>query len=439
MDYPKLPNYWELANEIAMYSQLKYEEGALGIAPVLEEARAVLEAARTKLSELPIDEAMAAQEPSDLPGIRALRPVGPRRLWASFDRDAYVERVRGALLGRFAGCTLGAPVEFWDVPRMEALAVENGDSFPPTGYWRYVPAPKALRYSLSAVESYTRDKMDGVPVDDDIMYTILALLIVEHFGVDFSTDDVARAWLDYLPWTWDNYVWANLKAGVPPAEAGAWRNPKQQLINASIRADGWGYLAPGCPELAAALAWKDANLSHRRNGMYTEMFLAASIAAAFAVRDPIEALRVGLTEVPANCALAMHVRWALDQGSCLRDYRDARAAIDERFGCGNASTTYEGMHSTHSINNACCTVLGILLGGRDFTRVIGETVAMGMDNDCTAATAGSIVGAALGPSVIAPHWYEPFGDTVHSYLIGYPRFSIAELVRRFAVQAQRID
>jgi ADP-ribosylglycohydrolase len=436
MDYPKLPNYWELANEIAMLSQLKHELGAQGTEPILAKVRAAMEAAKARLSDLPIDEAMAAQEPSDLPAIQALRPAGPRRLWTNLNREAYVERVRGALLGRFAACTLGAPVEFWDVRRMEALAEENGDPFPPTDYWRYVPAPKTLRYNLCPVESYTRDKMSGVPVDDDIMYTILALLIVERFGSGFSTLDVARAWLDYLPWTWDNYVWANLQAGISPTEAADWHNPKQQLINASIRADGWGCLAPGYPELAAELAWRDAYLSHRRNGIYTEMFFAASIAASFAVGDPVEALHIGLTEIPTNCALATHLHWALEKGAQMHDYRDARAAIDERFGCGNYGTMYEGMHSTHSINNACCTVLGILLGRHDFTPVIGETVAMGMDNDCTAATAGSIMGAARGLAGIAPHWYERFGDTVHSYLNGYPQFSISDLAQRFARAAE---
>ena len=33
---------------------------------------------------------------------------------------------------------------------------------------------------------------------------------------------------------------------------------------------------------------------------------------------------------------------------------------------------------------------------KDFTRTISVTVAMGLDNDCTAATAGSLLGAVLG-------------------------------------------
>jgi len=96
---------------------------------------------------------------------------------------------------------------------------------------------------------------------------------------------------------------------------------------------------------------------------------------------------------------------------------------------------FKGMSPVHTINNACLTVFGITIGGEDFTKVISETVAMGMDNDCTAATAGSIVGAIVGKKRIPQKWYKNFNDTVHSYLIGKKKFSISGLVKRFTKQA----
>ena len=106
------------------------------------------------------------------------------------------------------------------------------------------------------------------------------------------------------------------------------------------------------------------------------MFFAAAQAAAFAVDDPIAALEIGLTEIPRDCALARAIRWALTAGKGLKNYREARQAVDEHF---------PGMHSVHTINNACLTVFGLMIGGTDVTRVLSETVAMGLDNDCTAA------------------------------------------------------
>jgi ADP-ribosylglycohydrolase len=159
------------------------------------------------------------------------------------------------------------------------------------------------------------------------------------------------------------------------------------------------------------------------------MFFAAAVAAAFAVDDPVEALRIGLTEIPAHCALHEAIRWALRVSPDIEDYEEAREAMERRF---------KGMSHAHTINNACLTVWGITIGKTDFTRVIGETVAMGVDNDCTAATAGSIVGAVIGKRGVPAKWYRRFDDTIHSYLLGRRRFSIRDVLGRFETQANRV-
>lgn len=430
MPYPKNPNFNHLIEQLILYSQLKHEYGAKNIEPILEKAEAILKNALTEIKNLPIDIDLAKKEPNDLNSIRLLRPPGPRRLWKEFNKEQYEEKIAGALLGRMAGCTLGAPVEFWSIEKMELLARETGMNFPPTDYWTYVPEPLVKRYETSPRESYTRSKMNGVPVDDDIMYTILGLLIVEEFGLDFTTEQVGKAWLKYLPFacTAEKIALENLKSGISAYEAGEKNNPYCEWIGADIRADPWGYLAPGMPERAAAMAYRDAYLSHRRQGIYGAMFFSAAISAAFAVDHPVTALEIGLTEIPKECALAKAVRWALKIAPQIKNYRQARDAIEQHF---------KGMSRVHTINNACLTIFGLTIGGTDFTRVIGETVAMGMDNDCTAATAGSIVGAIVGKKGVPSHWYDNFNNTVYSYLNGMPEFKIHELEERFAVQAEK--
>jgi hypothetical protein len=96
------------------------------------------------------------------------------------------------------------------------------------------------------------------------------------------------------------------------------------------------------------------------------------------------------------------------------------------------------MHHVHTNNNACLTVFGLMIGGTDVTKVISETVAMGLDNDCTAATAGSIVGAIVGAKGIPAHWTHRFDNTVHSYLNGKKTFHIDSLVKRFERQARKV-
>ena len=431
MAYPKTPDLSKLVSQLSLYSQLKHEYGAKNIPSILKRAEKDLRSALLELKKLPIDKAMAAREPSDLASIKRLRPKGPRRLWDGIDRELFLEKCEGALLGRMAGCTLGAPVEGWPIHRMKNLAKENGDAFPPEDYWSYVYYPRAKRYQVSPVESYTRPKMKGVPVDDDVVYTLLGLLILEDFGPDFTTEDVGRAWMKYLPYaaTAEAVALANLREGIPARKAALKSNPFCEWIGADIRSDPWGYLAPGWPEKAADMAYQDAFISHRRQGIYGAMYFSAAIAAAFTVADPVEALEIGLTEIPKGSALAKAVRWALRIAPQIKNYQMARDAVDERFG---------GMSGVHTLNNACLTIWGLTIGGTDLTKVIGETVAMGLDNDCTAATAGSIAGAAIGKEGIPEHWYRNFDNTVHSYLIGKKRFTISGLAKRFTRQAIRV-
>ena len=127
--------------------------------------------------------------------------------------------------------------------------------------------------------------------------------------------------------------------------------------------------------------------------------------------------------------LAEDVRWALKEGAKINNYLDARKAVQDRFG---------DMSGVHTNLNACLTIFGVMIGREDFTRVIGETVAMGYDNDCTAATAGSLAGAAYGIGNIPEHWYKPFNNTVLSYMNGVPEVRIDDVLKRFAVQAKKV-
>ncbi len=431
MSYPQIPDFNNLTEQLTHYAQLKSEYGAEGTGSILADAQKMLQSSITKTKRLPVDQVLLKKEPDDLESIRALRPGASRRLWDQFKKEKYMDRLEGAILGRMAGCTLGAPVEFWPVEKMKALAEENGDAFPPSDYWSYVPEPKKKRYGVSRIEQYTREGISGVPVDDDIVYTLLGLLIAEDYGTEFSTEDVGRAWMKYLPHacTAEDAALRNLKKGIPARKAGETNNPYCEWIGADIRSDPWGYMAPGRPEKAAEMAYRDAYISHRRQGIYGEMFFAAAISAAFVLTDPVEALKIGLTEIPESCSLAKAVRWALQVSPEIKDYLQARSAMESRF---------RGMPQAHTVNNACLTVWGITIGGCDFSKVIGETVAMGMDNDCTAATAGSIVGTVVGKKGIPERWYKNFDNTVYSYINGKEKFTISDVLERFARQAENV-
>ncbi|MDO4567197.1 MAG: ADP-ribosylglycohydrolase family protein, partial [Oscillospiraceae bacterium] len=334
------------------------------------------------------------------------------------------DKLEGALLGRLAGCILGVPVEMYSVSLMEDLARLTNTPFPPTDYWEDVLRPDDIQYNVSPRYEYAKKNLRGVPVDDDIAYTLIGLLLMERCGFDFTAEDVAQLWdeLVTIACTAEEAALKNYRSGVRASRAADINNPYDDWIGAMIRSDPFAWARPGDPERAARMAFYDASFSHRAGGIYGEMFWAAAQSAAFCAKNAEQALRAGLAQIPEGSRLFADLVWALESAPSLKDWREARRAVDERF---------KGMSEVHTNNNSCLAAFGLLLGGGDFTKTISITVAMGLDNDCTAATAGSLAGALFGKKKLSPHWYEPFGDEIRTYLKGFERFSIKEVAERF--------
>lgn len=381
--------------------------------------------------------AVDADEPDSLEAIHALRPEGPRRLCTSLPGD-YSRRLRGAFYGRLAGCTLGAALEFHSVDDMKEWALRTSDVYPLESYWEQVHFPDAPHYITGKKRDLTLSHMDAVPPDDDTIYTLLGLLTMEQYGLNFTPNDMMQVWQRYLPvgpdepegmrgcWWGERIMMKNLADGMQLPDAGIFRNPNMQNIAAWTRADSYGYVCPGWPEKAAELAWRDASVNHRRNGIFGSMFMAATISAAFVVNDPLEAVRIGLTEIPRDCLFAEGIRWALAHP--CHDYREAHDVVWKR---------YAGMFNGSALTNALHVVMGLEIGKKNFTRTIGQTVAMSGDNDCTGATAGSILGAVIGLDHIEPRWLRPFHGRMHVYLKEHAEYlDIEEVCQRFERLAQ---
>ena len=155
--------------------------------------------------------------------------------------------------------------------------------WPLTGWFTAVglPADVAARWPWNRRSAPTslEENIDGMPEDDDLNYPMLALLLLEERGRDFTTEDVAQLWLDNLPagrvFTAERAAYRNLLDARPVPETATHWNPFREWIGALIRTDVFGWVSPGDVRAAARLAWTDARLSHTRNGVYGAMWAAA--------------------------------------------------------------------------------------------------------------------------------------------------------------------
>ncbi len=362
-------------------------------------------------------------EPSHLEGIRAARPAETKRWKLSADA-ALLDRIHGAWLGRIAGCAVGKPVEGWAKDEIRAY-LENMGEYP---LCDYIPAPKGeLPEGIkSPYAPALRGTFSHGLVDDDTNYTVTALLIMNNHGLDFTTQEVGQTWLSGLPYNWtctaEHQAYANLVRELPLDQVPMYLNPYREWIGAQIRADFWGYAAPGWPEKAAEFAYRDARLTHVKNGIYGEMFCAAAISAALATDDLDEIIAAALNEIPANSRLAETVQ------DCLRLRREC-STWEDAF--GKMLETYYGQYSwVHTNNNLAIVLIALLYGWPDFEKVTSIAVMQGMDTDCNGATSGSILGAALGAKKLPEKFIQPLGGKLETTVIGFPMPNIEELAKQ---------
>jgi len=433
-----MPNYTTLRRLVRDEIIQRKEEGC-DVSGFEEELEAVLPGDWDALESLyeALDELSPAPdcpyvEPSTLDSIRAARPEGVRRMEMPRDEGTLLDRIYGAWLGRCAGCSLGKPVEGWRRDRIERY-LQLAEAYPLADYFPVIePFPEGLALHDNYKET-AKGYIDYMARDDDIDYTILGLDYLERFGLGLTADDVADTWISRLPfhmvYTAERAAYRNLVNDVRPPDSARYRNPYREWVGAQIRADAFGYVCPGWPEKAAEYGFRDAAVSHVKNGIYGEMWVAAMLAAALVSEDLSTVLATGLAEIPARSRLAEAV---LDTLAAHEQYLTWEEAWDSLM------VKYGHYHGVHTINNAVIVLLGLLYGDMDLGRTISIAVMGGFDTDCNGATAGSILGALLGASALPKEWVEPLGDRVTSYVIGYFDNPISELARRTLAVAKQV-
>ena len=266
------------------------------------------------------------------------------------------DRIRAAWQGRISGCMLGKPVE--------VLSFQQGRS----GLEGYLSQAQALplRDYVPLIEgsivdrlgrNCCRDHIVRAEPDDDINYTVMALLLLEDKASGFDSADVARAWLKLLPagttWTAERAAYQTLVTQmsdefVNGADAGfdldeCSDNDFNEWIGAQIRADLYGWVCPGRPALAGELARRDASLSHRGEGIYGAVFIAALGAAIPVSIDLDAAIDEALEQVPKNSEVAAAVKFG-------RKLASAPDAVDQLH------NRYAELSPIHTLNNLALVV-----------------------------------------------------------------------------------
>jgi ADP-ribosylglycohydrolase len=371
-------------------------------------------------------------EPNDWESISAHFPAGDPGLGTLGD-DELADRLLAAWRGRCAGCQLGKPVEGASPSHVREVLTSVG-SWPLLGYMNPVgeerrrelaASSEAFRYHYR--ENLCKGHFDAVEPDDDIHYAITGQLVLERFGLDFTAQQAIDMLLELTPvsflWAAGRSMFRTSLFGLRPPFTAIYGNPSRQSLGGQIRCDPWGWAAPGDPHLAAKMAYRDASNSQVRNGIYSAIFFSVLMACALVQGDALQALRTATQYVPPKSRFAEMLGFVESASSQHDSWETVNEAIYSRY-------HRETRIVNHSLPNAAIVVMALLKGGGDFSKTIGLAVMAGLDTDCNGATAGSIMGCALGTQGIPAHWIDPFQDRIRTELKGLAELSIRDMAAR---------
>jgi len=371
-------------------------------------------------------------EPSDIASIKNLRKP---YAYKKNEIKNLESKIRGAWMGRICGCMLGKTVEGIRTNELIPFLKETGN-YPMHRYILKSDLEKTdvNKYKYAFWKRYYADSIDGMPADDDTNYTVLYQKVIEKYGRDFTPFDVSRAWLSYQSinayCTAERVAYCNFVKGFAPPDSAKYKNAFREWIGAQIRADYFGYINPGNPELAADMAFRDASISHIKNGIYGEMFVAAMLAVAAETNDIKDIILAGLAEVPCTSRLYEEVmsvvngfEGGVSQSECFKK-------IHEKY---DEHSAHDWCHTN---SNAMIVAASLLYGKGDYSKSICMSVETGFDTDCNGATVGSILGLANGIESIPTYWQGPINNKLNTAIFGMHSVMIDDLV---ALTMKHID
>lgn len=258
---------------------------------------------------------------------------------------------------------------------------------------------------------------DGAALpDDDYYYEMVALRAFEKYGIDMTVQQLGKQWLENNAGSWGSSEQARLllQRGIQPPDTG---NPRYNrlwwTIGPQFSSDIYGTLAPGMPNVAAAMARHLTHINGYAEGTDGAVFVSGMISLGFVETDTREIVRKAAQLISPLSPYRQCLDQVIAMAEAGKQPQEIFRALDERWGIQYPATN-------NAVLNGAIVATSVWFGSGDFykTENLAFTASDFADTDCNAANAASVVAAMHGMAALPMELVASFHDRVRGATLG---------------------
>jgi hypothetical protein len=280
------------------------------------------------------------------------------------------DKIAGGWAGKMIGVTYGAPTEF------RAQGKEFTDSI------KWVPSD-----------------VKGSIWQDDIYVQLTFLMSMDKYGIDAPAKKFQEmfAKAGYPLWHANMQARKNYYDSIfVPLSGDPEYNIHADDIDFQIEADYIGFMCPGMPNSAAAIAQKIGHIMNYGDGVYGGIFVAALYAEAFFNNDIPSIINTALKSIPSESdyykiikdVIRLHEHYPTD-------WHIAWNELEAKYGDVDICGAGIPFNIDAKLNGAYI-VMGLLYGEGDPAKTLEISTRCGQDSDCNPSNAMAVLGVIKG-------------------------------------------
>ena len=292
--------------------------------------------------------------------------------------DVLRDKIAGGWAGKMIGVTYGAPTEF------RAQGKMYGDSIK----WK----PSDVRGSIW---------------QDDIYVQLTFMMTMDRYGIDAPAGKFQEMFAKAGYPLWHANVQARKNyydSIIAPRSGMPENNFHADDIDFQIEADYLGFMSPGMPLTASALADKIGHIMNYGDGVYGGIFVASLYSRAFFSNDIPEIIEYALKSIPSESdyykivqdVIKLHKHYP---GDWQAAWKELESKWDDVDICGAGST-----FNIDAKFNGAFIVMGLLYGNGDPMKTMEIATRCGQDSDCNPSNAMAVLGVLKGFKNLPPEF-----------------------------------